>query len=190
MGYHRVGFRVVGIDIKPQPHYPFPFIRADAMTFPIRGVDAVHASPPCQAYSSIGGWHKAKGRAYDHPDLYVATRERLQATGKPWVLENVIGAPYQSGVVMCGSHFDLPMRRHRNFETSHLVLAPPCQCKGRKVLAFYGHGGHKALGGQLRPSMKEGPALFGMPWAKWSEVVLAIPPAYTEYIGAELLKVC
>ena len=100
MGYHRAGFEVVGVDIKPQPHYPFEFHQADALTFPLDGFDAIHASPPCQAYSTM------TRKPSDHPDLYAPTRSRLVATGLPYVIENVIGAPYTHGFVLCGSMFE------------------------------------------------------------------------------------
>lgn len=90
MGYHRAGFEVVGVDIKPQPRYPFEFHQGDAMTWPLEGFDAIHASPPCQAYTVA---QNATRNGAAHPDLVAPVRERLQATGKPWVMENVVGAP-------------------------------------------------------------------------------------------------
>jgi DNA (cytosine-5)-methyltransferase 1 len=193
MGYHRAGFDVVGVDIKPQPNYPFEFVQADALEYcdpqhVHMMYDAIHASPPCQAYTTIGKWvGKKTHNLRDHPDLYGPTREMLHASGLPWVIENVIGAPYTHGVTLCGSMFDLPMRRHRNFETSFLIFQPSHRHNGQKIYAFYGHGGRKVLGGQERPPSREGPALFGMPWAKWDEIVQAIPPAYTQFIGEQLL---
>ncbi len=99
MGYHRAGFEVVGVDIVDQPNYPFEFHQADAMIYPLDGFDAIHASPPCQAYSTISPHGK------EYPDLYRATRDRLIAHGGVWVIENVIGAPYRSGFILCGSMF-------------------------------------------------------------------------------------
>src|SRR5512140_2399640 len=89
MGYHRAGFDVVGVDIKPQPHYPFEFHQADALTFPLAGFDAIHASPPCQAYSAMRTTWNARN---DHPDLLPPTRAMLEAANIPWVIENVPGA--------------------------------------------------------------------------------------------------
>lgn len=106
MGYHRAGFRVVGVDIEPQPHYPFEFHQADALTFPLDGFDAYHASPPCQRYSMITKLH---GRAIveSHPDLIDPTRYRLKSSGKPYIIENVPQAPLKDAVTLCGSMFNL-----------------------------------------------------------------------------------
>jgi hypothetical protein len=103
VGYHRAGFDVVGVDINPQPRYPFEFHQADAMTFPLDGFDAIHASPPCQAYSH----GTPPDKRSNHPDLLDATRDRLNAAGLPWVIENVPRAPLRSPVILCGSQFDL-----------------------------------------------------------------------------------
>ena len=104
MGYHRAGFDVVGVDIKPQPHYPYEFIQADAMTYPLDGFDAVHASPPCQHYSMVV---RNFGYADRHPDLLAATRDKLQRDGLPWVIENVPGAPMRADYRLCGCMFGL-----------------------------------------------------------------------------------
>lgn len=184
MGYYRAGFDVIGVDVEPQPRYPFTFVQADAMTYPLDGFAAVHASPPCQAYSTMTLNHG------DHPDLYVATRERLQAGGLPWVIENVIGAPYLSGVVLCGSMFGLRVRRHRNFEASWLAYAPsPCNHRGPRPYTVTGHlhRTEQDFPHSLKPTRDHAVELMGMPWATWQEVTLAIPPAYTEWIGGQLL---
>ncbi len=127
MGYHRAGFEVVGVDIAPQPNYPFEFVQMDALDCVaamsgLVGLEAIHASPPCQAYSTLA----TLAPDNDYPDLYEPTRDLLEQTGLPWVIENVIGAPYRSGVVLCGSMFGLRIRRHRNFESNVLMFAPPC----------------------------------------------------------------
>lgn len=189
VGYHRAGFDVVGVDIHPQPHYPFTFHQTDAMTFPLDGFDAIHASPPCQAYSSAT---PAERRA-SHPDLYVATRDRLEAHGAPWVIENVIGAPYRSGIILCGSMFGLRVRRHRNFESSMLLFGTPCRHHEQgEVLGVYGDGGpgkstRPSGGGGTKADRRDFAALMGMPWATPPEIVQAIPPAYTEHIGHQLM---
>src|SRR5262249_42856191 len=116
MGYHRAGFEVVGVDIKPQPNYPFQFVCADALAV-LRGeadidigrperIDAIHASPPCQAYSVLK--HLSSG---DHPDLVAETRTLLQSTGLLYVIENVPGAPLRDPVTICGSSLGLDVRR-------------------------------------------------------------------------------
>jgi len=181
VGYHRAGFDVVGVDLAPQPRYPFPFIRADALAIDWRGFDAIHASPPCQRYSTITADRAA------HPDLYAATLERIRDAAQVWIVENVPRAPSRSGVVLCGSMFGLRVRRHRIFETSHVVLAPPCRHseQGRPVLVA-GNGGACDARHSLRLPRNEWPALMGMPWATPDEIAQAIPPAYTEHVGAQL----
>lgn len=106
MGYHRAGFEVTGIDINPQPHYPFKFIQADAMTYPLGGFDCYHASPPCQRYSILTrGLHQ--DRIENYPDLIAPIRDRLLHTGKPYVIENVEGARKLliNPVKLCGTMF-------------------------------------------------------------------------------------
>jgi DNA (cytosine-5)-methyltransferase 1 len=187
MDYHRAGFEVVGVDIKPQPHYPFEFHQADALTYPFDGFDAIHASPPCPAYSTLTG-KVAQSR---HPDLYAPTRARLLASGVPWVIENVIGAPYHHGIVLCGSMFSLGVRRHRNFETRDLILMPfLCDHAGPRpvTVTTYAGAGTTTSRHSLKMPFEANRDLMGMPWAQEQrEVGLAIPPAYTEWIGRQLI---
>jgi DNA (cytosine-5)-methyltransferase 1 len=191
MGYHRAGFDVVGVDIRPQPNYPFEFEQADALTFllecgPFRGwFDAIHASPPCQAHSSM----RHMWNAGDHPDLVAATRELLRATGLPYVIENVVGAPLIDPVMICGSSLGLKVRRHRLFETNWPLMAPPCAHGGQGVpVGVYGTGG----GGQMTRGVKargvaEARTVMDIDWMTLGELAQAIPPAYTELIGHQLL---
>lgn len=194
MGYSHAGFDVVGVDIAPQPHYPFEFHQGDALAVQmwvddLGPFDAIHASPPCQAYSSI-----TPNRSI-HPDLYGPTLRALRASGLPWVIENVIGAPYESGVVLCGSMFGLQVRRHRNFESSFLIDHPPCDHKNQgQVWGVYGHGGGTTCrrpngqhrGWKAKPS--DFASLMEMPWATPKEIVLAVPPAYTKCVGESLAR--
>jgi DNA (cytosine-5)-methyltransferase 1 len=192
MGYHRAGFDVVGVDIAPQPHYPFEFVQGDAIEFMAEealmpGFDVYHASPPCQAYSSGA---KAAGTTDQHPDLYAMTRNLLVAIGRPYIIENVIGAPYSHGFVLCGSMFDLRVQRHRNFEASEMLLLPfVCDHTGERPFTITGKGDTNAgdYHHSRHPAKADGPDIMGMPWATWDEVKLAIPPAYTEWIGRQLL---
>jgi DNA (cytosine-5)-methyltransferase 1 len=187
MGYHRAGFDVVGVDIKPQPHYPFEFIHADALATLKQlsdRFDAIHASPPCQAYSTLQAMHKGIERA-------------------DWVIENVVGAPLRFAARLCGSSFGLgatvrtgkfhQLRRHRLFESNFLMMSPPCQHKGRPV-GVYGHGGgnanrstKKGVNGFTGSSSERREAM-GIDWMTRGELSQAIPPAYTEYIGQQLLR--
>ncbi len=183
MGYHRAGFEVVGVDIKPQKNYPFEFHCADAFAFLEQHgheFDVIHASPPCQAYSVMSR------QGNDHPDLYAITRTMLEALGQPWIIENVINAPYRWGTILCGSMFRLAVRRHRNFETSWMILSGlRCDHSGPRPKTVTGKGG-----GTSQHSDKgiktEWPEYMAMPWATPDECTLAIPPAYTEWIGQQL----
>ena len=201
MGYSRAGFDVVGVDINPQPNYPFEFIRGDVMDWidphgdgPAviagRGIKAVHASPPCPRYSTIT---PAASRD-SHPDLVEPVRDALTALGLPYVIENVVGAPMLTGFILCGSMFGLQVRRHRLFESNVLIMPPTCDHKAQgQTWGVYGHGGGTTCtrpdgtnrGWKAKPT--EFADLMGMPWATPKEIVLAIPPAYTEFIGTQLL---
>jgi DNA (cytosine-5)-methyltransferase 1 len=187
VGYHRAGFDVVGVDITPQPRYPFEFHEADALTFPLEGFDAIHASPPCQAHTTLR--HRTGG---DYPDLVAATRDRLLDSGLPYVIENVVGAPLLNPVMLCGSTFGLgvggrQLRRHRLFESNAPIMASPCQHHGPAV-GVYGTGG----GGQMTRGFKaegvaDARAALGIDWMSLAELSEAIPPAYTEHIGGYLM---
>lgn len=172
MGYHLAGFEVTGVDIEPQDHYPFEFHQADAMTFPLDGYDAIHASPPCQHYAPVTRW---RGRAEDHPDLLLPTIERLKAHGVPWVVENVPFAPIAPDFVLCGSLFDIPVRRHRWFlaEWAKFELIP--SCRHANLLPFM-HKGERAYADAM-----------GCQWMTNREAREAIPPAYTDWIGRRLI---
>jgi len=186
MGYHRAGFEVVGVDIKPQPHYPFEFHQADAMTYPLEGFDAIHASPPCQAYSQA-----ALGTGKTYPDLLAAVRERLVIAGAAWVIENVPGAPMRADFRLCGCMFGLSLRRERWFETSwqHFALRQPCLHTG-PVVSVVGHGTPTWVRKILRfnPTIHHYREAMGIDWMNRDELSQAIPPAYTEYIGSWLMK--
>jgi DNA (cytosine-5)-methyltransferase 1 len=192
MGYHRAGFDIVGVDNRPQPRYPFPFIQADAMTFPLDGYDAIHASPPCQAYSESTAKFRAEGVVY--PDLIAATRDRLDATGLPWVIENVPGAPMRADYVLCGSMFGLlGLIRHRWFETSWRGFAMALACRHDfRAVTVVGHGPnshswwYRSLDGRSRWNADCRRAM-GIEWMNRGELSQAIPPAYTEWIGTQLL---
>lgn len=192
MGYARAGFEVVGVDIEAQPHYPFEFHQQDAMEVLSQGIelqsefDVIHASPPCQAYSDTG----TSRRRTDHPDLVAPVRALLKAAGRPYIIENIPGAPLEGAVVLCGGTFGLPIIRHRLFETSFAVLAPKmCTAvSSRKVT------GHRS-GGPFYPygrksweaAWREFVLPVVWPWMTIQEAGQAIPPAYTEFLGRQLL---
>ena len=195
MGYHRAGFDdIVGIDIAPQPNYPFAFIQADALRPPVDldAFDLIHASPPCQAYSTL------TPDPSQHPDLVAPTRVMLG--DRRWIIENVVGSPLDGHLMLCGSMFRMGVQRHRYFEFSRvpLILAPACNHlawpDGRPWGVFGDPDGFNQgiNGGQDRHKYQDdahGRELMGMPWALTRrEVTEAIPPAYTEYIGRAFLE--
>lgn len=125
VGLYRAGFDVVGVDIEPQPRYPFEFHQGDALEFPTDGFDLIWASPPCQRYSV---YSRNMGYADRHPDLIDPTRAKLRASGAPYIIENVPGAPLRDCIMLCGSMFDLDVRRHRLFECSSPIFPQP-ECR-------------------------------------------------------------
>jgi DNA (cytosine-5)-methyltransferase 1 len=194
MGYHRAGFDVVGVDINPQPRYPFEFHQGDAMTWPLDGYDAIHASPPCQAYSAGKNiWH-TRLPGDRHPDLVEPTRARILASGLPYVMENVVGAPLTNYVVLCGDTFGLGVKRHRLFETSFMVWNPPVCRSGHPdfFVSVFGGGAKAKKKGNGFPKTnivhERAQKAMGIDWMNRDEMSQAIPPAYTEWIGARLLE--
>lgn len=195
MGYHRAGFEVVGVDISPQPHYPFKFVQANAISVDLGGFDAIHASPPCQAYSQATVSHRGQDRSY--PNLVGATRVRLERSGVPWVIENVPGAPIRPDLRLCGCMYGLPLlRRIRWFETSwHAFdLVSPCVHIGA-TMSIHGHsyGGNtrarRKVEAQLEriPNRDDYNKAMGIDWMTRKELGQAIPPAYTEHVGRLLM---
>jgi DNA (cytosine-5)-methyltransferase 1 len=188
MGYHRAGFEVVGVDIKPQPHYPFEFHLADALEFCAEHgaeCDVIHASPPCQGYSRMRHlvWLKDK----EYPLLIPATRTALQATGKIWVIENVSDSPLQ-GAQLCGAALGFPIIRHRRFESNIMLLFPPCP--GHPIL-IHGYATMSIRGKRggimgIAPGQDEHEAM-GIDWMTKIEMRQAVPPAYTQFIGRQLI---
>jgi DNA (cytosine-5)-methyltransferase 1 len=184
-GYHRAGFDVVGVDIEPQPHYPFEFHQADALTYPLDGFDAVAASPPCQKHTLCQRIQKN-----EHPELIAPIRKRLRAAGIPYIIENVVGAPLIDPIELCGAMFGLRTYRHRLFECSFPILAPthpkhtaPVRKMGRPVrdgefMHVVGNFSGVAL---ARKAM-------GIDWMVRDELREAIPPAYTEFIGRAAIE--
>jgi DNA (cytosine-5)-methyltransferase 1 len=185
MGLHRAGFDVVGVDIYPQPHYPFEFHQADALTFTLNGFDFIWASPPCQAYTLC-----QRIRANEHPDLIEPTRAMLKASGVPWCIENVVGAPLIDPIELCGAMFGLRTYRHRLFECSFPIEAPahpehiaPLRKMGRPVRdGEFIHVVGNFSGVQLARDAMD------IQWMPRDKLREAIPPAYSEYIGREARK--
>ncbi|MBK3628861.1 DNA cytosine methyltransferase [Streptomyces sp. MBT49] len=181
MGYYLAGFDVVGVDVRPQPHYPFPFVQADGIDYTaVHGhtFDLVHGSWPCERYARVTKW---RGNPDDHPDLIGPGREVMQATGRPWVIENVPETAWagllRPDYLLCGTQFGLSVRRHRAFETSWGgggdLVAP---CWHRKGLLTFEHKGERAYADAM-----------GCTWMTNLEARKAVPPAYTQWIAAQFL---
>lgn len=191
MGYARAGFEVVGVDVKPQPRYPFEFYQADAMTFPLDGFDAIHASPPCQLFTRAGSLREAQGGTSSKTDLLTPTLLRLRAVGVPWVVENVEGAAALMPLSMrlCGSSFGLRVRRHRLFLSRVRIVGRPCihGAQGRPVGVYHRLADEVPHGGRTARTLAEAQAAMGIDWMTWDELKEAIPPAYTQWIGEQLM---
>lgn len=209
-GYHLAGFDVVGVDIKPQRNYPFEFVQGDALEYlRLHGhrFDVIHASPPCQAHTTL----KKMWNAKQHKDFIPETREALINSGKPFVIENVPGAPLATLLKLCGTMFGLKsssgaeLRRHRFFESNVLLLSG-LHCRHGKGAVLGVYGGHvrdrcrvitvtghtpqmNVVKNRVRETftVEEAREAMGIDWMNMQELSQAIPPAYTKYIGGLLL---
>lgn len=201
MGYHNAGFEVVGWDLDGTAgdRYPFEFHQGNAIEVLrdldyVRTFDAVHTSPPCQGYSTItpdqSKW----------PLLIRPVRELLSAAGVPYVIENVEGARRDmvNPLRLCGSSFGLGVRRHRLFESNVMLYGRPCEHKGHNAIGVYGD--HPDSREFLRPdgrrrgrkatSLHEASeALGGVEWMNWRGMAECVPPAFSEFIGRQILEV-
>ncbi len=190
MGYYQAGFDVEGVDIKPQPHYPFKFYQADALEFALEGYDAYHASPPCYENTwSARRWIDAPV-VYEKTDQLVNCRSMLLDTGKPFILENTPSAEMSNYIRLLGTMFELKVIRERWFELygfeilllpSPLLIKNPIQSGNYFTVA--GHGGNSK---DCRLATWQD--AMGIDWMIKEELTQAIPPAYTEYIGLQLLR--
>lgn len=198
VGYNRAGIEIVGVDINPQPNYPFAFVQADSIEYLTaygNQFEAIHASPPCHDHSDLHSLHGKDGTEH----LLEDTREILRDLGLPYVIENVARAKMLNPTVLCGSQFNLgancsdgiyrQLRRHRKFE-SNFPSSPPraCSHSGHPV-GVYGNGGRQAAPrnrGYMGTKTERFEAM-DITWMSHKEVAQAIPPAYTEHIGKQLL---
>jgi len=193
MGYHIAGFEVIGVDIKKQKRYPFEFIQADVLdvfkdkNF-LASFDAIAASPPCQTHSSTRHLRNAQGKGTDKVDLIPQTREALVDSGKPYIIENVPGAPLIDPVQCCGSSWDLKVRRHRLFESNVKLVGSICKHKeqGRPVGVYGSMKDEIPGGGHTAKTIEQAREAMGIDWMIWGELVEAIPPMYTWHLGTQL----
>lgn len=195
MGLHRAGFEVIGFDIEPQKNYPFEFHQQDALTVDLSGFDAVWASPPCQYYSRLRHLPWLKERIYWQS--IPPTRSHILGYGKPYIIENVDDANWDmlEAVVLCGKMFGLNLFRHRRFECSWFQLMPPHTkhteiiATGRANLSGRRHGLNRWGG----PAGHQGGAdrhrlMLGIDWMTGKELAQSVPPAYSEYLGKQLIQ--
>ena len=190
VGYNRAGFEVVGIDINKQLNYPFEFHQQDAIEYIIKHgheFDAIHASPPCQRHSKMSTCRP--GLAETYPDLIEPTRDALILTGKPYVIENVVGAPLRQDLSLCGQMFGLELYRHRMFESNIYLpqLSHPLHLIPASKAGHWKPGTIMSISGHIAP-IKLAREAMGIDWTNRHELAEAIPPAYAEYIGTELMK--
>lgn len=194
-GYYLAGFRVVGVDIVPQPRYPFEFVQADAIEFLYthgHKFDPIHASPPCQGYSVTKSLSKKT-----HPMLIEKVRKALRETGKPYIIENVPGAPLFNPLLLCGTMFGLKVIRHRLFETYPTIWFPPAPCahNGRATSSMSRpNGGNSRLSDGynyvtvvghtfIKQDAEEAMEIF---WMTNQGLSQAIPPVYTRWLGKQM----
>lgn len=189
-GYSRAGFEVVGVDINPQPRYPFEFHRANALEYLDEHghkFDVIHASPPCQGYSNLRHISKAKS-IKNNPLLIDPVRYLLKKIGKPYIIENVESAPLENPIMLCGTMFGMKTTRHRLFETNPPLWFPPSSCNHSGEL-------YSVLTKSCRPagdlrsksSHNLGKSIMGIDWMTQYELGEAIPPVYTEWIGKKIM---
>lgn len=204
-GYHRAGFEVVGVDIVPQPNFPFEFVCMDAVRYlsihDLSDYDAIHASPPCQAHTKAQALSKGRnnGKYREHPDFIPQIREILRKIGKPFIIENVDGAPLENPIALYGSQFkNLYTQRKRLFESNIVLRVPDVPMVQKKTptagngfgedgfIAICGSGGVRGMNSRQIP-LYWGFALGGIDWMTREELAEAIPPAYTEFLGRQLI---
>ena len=190
MGYHLAGFEVIGVDINPQPNYPFTFHRADALeALDNNGheFDAIHASPPCQRHSAMSACRP--GLADTYPDLIEATRALLTDFRVPWVIENVAGSPLVNPIWLCGQMFGLELYRHRGFESNVPLVAPehPKHVIPASKAGHWTPGTVMSVAGHVSPMWKAREVMGGIDWMNRDELGESIPPVYTEWLGTQLL---
>jgi len=193
VGYAKAGFDVTGLDIKHGKRYPFSYLKMSIEQVTVdllQQFDVIHASPPCQTFSITRNLRIAQGKNTNKVDWLPFTRDILIESGRPYIIENVPGAPLNKPVQLCGSAFGLKVRRHRLFESSMPLNGTFCHHRVQgKPIGIYGSMRDEIPGGgHTAKTMDEAKEAMGIDWMIWSELVEAIPPAYTEYIGQQVIK--
>ncbi len=193
VGYARAGFEVTGIDLKHGKRYPYTYVRADVLEVIkdidyLRQFDVIHASPPCQTHSITQHLRNAQGKSTSKIDLIPQTRQSLIESGVNYIIENVPGSPLINPVQLCGSSFGLKVRRHRLFESNMPIKGSICNHKlqGRPVGVYGSLNDEIPNGGKTATTIDEARKAMDMDWAIWTELVEAIPPAFTQYLGEQI----
>jgi DNA (cytosine-5)-methyltransferase 1 len=193
VGYARAGFEVTGIDLKHGKRYPYTYIRADVLEIIkdidyLRQFDVIHASPPCQTHSITQHLRNAQGKSTSKIDLIPQTRQALIESGVNYIIENVPGSPLIDPVQLCGSSFGLKVRRHRLFESNMPIKGSVCNHKlqGRPIGVYGSLNDEIPKGGKTATTIDEARKAMDMDWAIWTELVEAIPPAFTQYLGEQI----
>ncbi len=193
VGYAQAGFEVHGVDLKHGKRYPFTYLRADVLNVLqndefIKQFDVIHASPPCQTHSITQHLRNAQGKSTSKVDLIPQTRAALIASGKPYIIENVPGSPLIDPIQLCGSSFGLKVRRHRLFESNMPLKGSICNHKeqGRPIGVYGSLNDQIPNGGKTAETIDQARQAMGMDWAIWTELVEAIPPAFTKYLGDQI----
>ena len=195
VGYAQAGFEVHGVDLKHGKRYPFTYTRANVLDILkdqefINQFDVIHASPPCQTHSITKHLRNAQGKSTNKVDLIPETRAALIKSGKPYIIENVPGSPLINPIQLCGSSFNLKVRRHRLFESNMPLQGSICDHnkQGRPIGVYGSLNDEIPQGGKTAATIDEARKAMGMDWAIWTELVEAIPPAFTKYLGQQLRR--
>jgi len=190
MGYSMAGFDVTGIDVKHGKRYPFTYIRGDVRDYLntdyLSQFDVIHASPPCQTHSITKHLRNAQGKSTSKIDMIPEVREALIASGKPYIIENVPQSPLINPIQLCGSSFGLKVRRHRLFESNMSLVGSTCNHTTRPVGVYGSLNDEIPRGGKTAETIDQACEAMGIDWAIWTELVEAIPPAYTHYLGEQI----
>jgi len=191
-GYTAAGFDVTGIDLKHGKRYPYTYIRGNVSDYLnneyLQQFDVIHASPPCQTHSITQHLRNAQGKSTSKVDMIPEVRAALIASGVPYIIENVPGSPLIDPIQLCGSSFNLKVRRHRLFESNINLKGSICNhnAQGKPVGVYGSLNDEIPGGGHTAKTLHQARSAMGIEWALWGELVEAIPPIYTEYLGKQI----
>lgn len=202
VGYNRAGFEIVGVDIKPQPDYPFELVVDNILNLTpeyLQEFDVIHASPPCQHYTKYNNTRKDFKKNYQ--DILEKTRALLKSSNRPYIIENVVGAPLIEPIKLCGSMFGLDVQRHRLFESNIELSQPECdhtiwkpnRFPGGRSIQYGGHARYPCRStvevGRWNIPIETQQRAMEIDWSKnLKGISEAIPPSYTKFIGEQIIN--